>query len=309
MPRPRDVAIVGVYSTEQEHLSQRSTVSISLEAIHGALADAGLALSDVDAYFGLTFPLGNGMGPSDGNVARQLGHALHIVNPMSGAMALLQAAAAIRDGLCEVAILASGSSRAASEGGVVDWTRPDYEFTEWTGSITPAQMALQMRRHMYEFGTTAEQLAHACATVRNHGHINPDAVMFERAGVRHDDVDLVMVYDHFASGIVMQYEALGFCEVGAGGPFVMENIGLDDPFPICPDGGNLAFSHPGNPYNFKIIEAVKQFRGDVRDLCPNGDRGLHTYDRSVCRKLRDPKIAVACGPMTGRHSFAVLARD
>jgi acetyl-CoA acetyltransferase len=393
MPRPRDVAIVGVYSTKQERLSQRSTVSISLEAIHGALADAGLAPGDVDAYFGLTFPLGNGMGPSDGNVARQLGHALHIVNPMSGAMALLQAAAAIRDGLCEVAILASGSSRAASEGGVVDWTRPDYEFTEWTGSITPAQMALQMRRHMHEFGTTAEQLAHACATVRNHGHINPDAVMFkrgpytaedvlearmiadpftllmcsivndggncvvvtsaerardcrtppvwvlsgamesrytayyeaptlellegrpqmlegfERAGVRHDDVDLVMVYDHFASGIVMQYEALGFCEVGAGGPFVMENIGLDDPFPICPDGGNLAFSHPGNPYNFKIIEAVKQFRGDVRDLCPNGDRGLHTYDRSVCRKLRDPKIAVACGPMTGRHSFAVLARD
>jgi len=132
---------------------------------------------------------------------------------------------------------------------------------------------------------------------------------FDRAGVAPHEVDLVMVYDHFASGIIMQYEALGFCEIGEGGPFVVENVGLDDPFPICPDGGNQSYSHPGNPYNFKIIEAVRQMRNEVKDLCPQWQKGLHTYDRNLCRKIRDPKIAAACGPITGRHSFALLAKD
>jgi len=31
---------------------------------------------------------------------------------------------------------------------------------------------------MHEFGTTPEQLAHVSATIRNHGHVNPEAVMF-----------------------------------------------------------------------------------------------------------------------------------
>lgn len=393
MPKPRDVAIVGVYATEQERVSQRTSQEISMEAILGALDDAGLTMDDVDAYYGMTFPLGSGQGATDGNVSYQLNRPLSIVTQLSGAMALLQAAAAIRDGLCEVAILGSGNSRAASDGSVVDWTRPDFEFTEWTGSMTPGQMAMQMRRHMHEFGTTPEQIAHGCAVIRNNGNINPDAVMFKRgpyttadvlearmvadpftllmcsivndggncvvvtsaerakscrhepiwvlsgsmqhrykayfevptldmlnsrghmlhgfarAGVAHDDVDLVMVYDHFASGIVMQYEALGFCEIGEGGPFVMENVGLDDPFPVCPDGGNQSYSHPGNPYNFKIIEAVRQIRNEVKDLCPESAAGVHTYDRSICRKVRDPKIAAACGPLTGRHSFALLAKD
>ena len=393
MPKPRDVAIVGVYATEQERVSQRASHEISMEAILGGLEDAGLTMNDVDAYFGFTFPLGNGLGATDGNVSYQLGKPLNIVTPTSGAMALLQAAASIRDGLCEVAILGSGNSRATADGSVVDWTRPDYEFTEWTGSITPGQMAMQMRRHMHEYGTKPEEIAHGCATIRNNGHMNPDAVMFnrgpyttaavldarmvadpftllmcsivndggncvvvtsaerakncrhkpvwvlsgamesrykayfevptlemlnsrnhmlqgfDRAGVAPHEVDLVMVYDHFAGGIIMQYEALGFCEMGEGGPFGVENVGLDDPFPICPDGGNQSYSHPGNPYNFKIIEAVRQMRNEVKDLCPQWQKGLHTYDRNLCRKIRNPKIAAACGPITGRHSFALLAKD
>ena len=198
MPKPRDVAIVGVYATEQERVSQRTSQAISMEAILGALDDAGLTMDDVDAYYGMTFPLGNGQGATDGNVAYQLNRPLSIVTQMSGAMALLQAAAAIRDGLCEVAILGSGNSRAASDGSVVDWTRPDFEFTEWTGSMTPGQMAMQMRRHMHEFGTTPEQIAHGCAVVRNNGHINPDAVMFNRGPYTTADVlEARMVADPF----------------------------------------------------------------------------------------------------------------
>ena len=132
---------------------------------------------------------------------------------------------------------------------------------------------------------------------------------FGRAGVTHDDIDLVTTYDHFASGVLMEYEAAGFCEVGDGGAFCAENIGLDQRFPVSPDGGNLGYSHCINPYNLRIIEAVRQFRNDVPDLCPNAHLGEHTYDRSICRKVRDPKLAVACGPFTGAFSMSILAKE
>ncbi|HUS62855.1 MAG TPA: hypothetical protein VMY34_11700, partial [Acidimicrobiales bacterium] len=113
----------------------------------------------------------------------------------------------------------------------------------------------------------------------------------------------------FASGVPMEYEAAGFCEVGDGGPFCVENIGLDQKFPVSPDGGNLGYSHCINPYNLRIIEAVRQFRNDVPDLCPEAHLGVHTYDRAICRKVRDPKLAVACGPFTGAFSMSILAKD
>src|SRR5579864_7817858 len=46
-PRRR-AAIVGVYTTEQARFLDRTGVSLQLEAIKGALDDAGLSLADVD---------------------------------------------------------------------------------------------------------------------------------------------------------------------------------------------------------------------------------------------------------------------
>ncbi len=394
MDQPRDVAIVGVYSTRQQRNLGRSALSLMMEAIFGALDDAGLEKRDVDGYMGFSFPAGNGSGATDGNVAYQFNQPFSLVGQHSGATGVLQAAAAIRAGLVETVIVPAAGSQTLSGGMTANYTRPEYEFGEWTGSITPAQFAMVARRHMQEYGTTAEQLAHAAATVRNNGSRNPNAVMFnrgpytkedvldsrmvaepltllmcsvvndggncfvmttaerarsckkppvwvlsgamqsrrtsyfepptldilgsrehmiggfQRAGIKHDDTDMVNVYDHFSIGIVTQIETLGFCGLGEGGPYLMETMGLDQRHPICPDGGNQSYSHPGNPYNFKIIEAVRQFRNEVPDLCPGWSEGVHTYDRTLCRKLPNPKLAVACGPLTmGRHSFVLLARD
>jgi hypothetical protein len=120
---------------------------------------------------------------------------------------------------------------------------------------------------------------------------------------------MVSAYDHFAGGVPMELEALGFCGVGDGGPYCVEHIGLDDRHPVCPDGGCLSYSHPRNPYNFKPIEIVRQFRGEVADLCPDWQKDVHTFDRSFCRRVRDPKLAVSCGPLTGSFSFALLSKD
>jgi acetyl-CoA acetyltransferase len=390
----RDVAIVGVYTTEQGRSMGRTTLDLTHEALLGGVADAGLSVDDVDGFMVQSFPGGNGLGPAPGNVATQLGRGLGVVLPYVGAQGLLYAGAAIRSGLAEVVALVHGFAQPppVGLGGVTPYTVPEYEFTTWTGSFTPAQFALQMRRHMYEFGTTAEQMAQGCAVIRNCGTINPDAVMFgrgpytsedilasrmiadpftllmcalvndggscvvvttaerardcrhqpvwllggameqrytsyyevptlkplqtrqrmlgafERAGIDHASVDQVSLYDHFASGVIMELEALGFCEPGEGGPFVVERAGFDG-LPLSTDGGCLAHSHPSNPYNMKIIESVRQLRNQVSDLCPGSSRGVHTYDRTICRKVRQPQVAVVAGPMTGVFSCALLAVD
>ena len=110
----------------------------------------------------------------------------------------------------------------------------------------------------------------------------------------------------------MQLEMFGFCGEGEGGPLAQGNdLELDGRFPVCTDGGCQAFSHNGTPSLFRPIEAVRQLRGEVMDLCPGSATGDHTYDRSICRKVRDPKIAFAAGmgPPTGGGNFCILARD
>lgn len=393
MSSGRDIAIVGVYATRQERRSGRTTLSLTMEAIRGALDDAAIPMSAVDGYANHGFPAGNGIGFDDGVIAYQFGQPFTFTSDASGAKAVLLAAAAIRAGQAQVVICPGGASNSAG-GTMANYTRPAYEFTEWTGSMTPAQYAIVARRHMYEFGTTIEQMAQVAANSHYNGRLNPQAVRFgqapetvetilsarmiaepltqpmcslvndgasclvvtsaerardcrhapvwvlggasatygnsyfeapslhrlqsrdlmldgfRRAGVTHDDTDIVMCYDHFAHGPIMQMEALGFCEVGEGGAYTPAVMGLDGAHPICPDGGNLAYSHPGNPFNFKQIEIVQQFRNHVPDLCPGWRAGVHTYDRAICRKVRDPKLAVGCGPLTdGRHAFVLLAKD
>ena len=41
-------------------------------------------------------------------------------------------------------------------------------------------LALIARRHMHRFGTTPEALATVAATIRNNGHVNPEACYFGR---------------------------------------------------------------------------------------------------------------------------------
>ena len=47
----RQAAIVGVYEHPLRMAPGRSAMQLKVESIHGALADAGLSLSDVDAVY------------------------------------------------------------------------------------------------------------------------------------------------------------------------------------------------------------------------------------------------------------------
>jgi acetyl-CoA acetyltransferase len=135
---------------------------------------------------------------------------------------------------------------------------------------------------------------------------------FARAGVTRDDVDVVELYDGFASWIVMQWEMLGFCELGEGGAFVESGVmELDGRFPTCTDGGCQSFSHMGAPAMLRPLEAVRQLRGQVPDPCPGWERGEHSHIPGECRQVRDAEVAlgVSMGPPTGGGNFVLFARD
>ena len=51
MLKARDVAVVGVYTTKQERVSSKTSLELQIEALWGALDDAGMTMKDVDAWY------------------------------------------------------------------------------------------------------------------------------------------------------------------------------------------------------------------------------------------------------------------
>jgi acetyl-CoA acetyltransferase len=182
VPHPfRDVAIAGVFNTVQARsLPGHDSLSIAIEGALGALDDAGLTTADVDGVIGersgeLTYEL-------------RLGPARRSLNGL-GIPAVLEAAALIATGQCQVVLVVGGSAGVYTDrASTAPWTRPTNEFVVGYGMFTAVEFALMAKRHMLTFGTTPEQLATVAATIRNNGHVNPGAVYFGRGPFGPDDI-------------------------------------------------------------------------------------------------------------------------
>jgi acetyl-CoA acetyltransferase len=99
---------------------------------------------------------------------------------------------------------------------------------------------------------------------------------FSMAGVKHDDVDLVMGYDSFTITALLHLEDLGFCAKGEGGAFVEDGrLGPGGSLPMNTNGGGLSYTHPGMYGMFLLVEAVRQLRGEA------GDRQIDRHDVAV----------------------------
>jgi acetyl-CoA acetyltransferase len=105
---------------------------------------------------------------------------------------------------------------------------------------------------------------------------------FEMAGVTHNDIDVVEVYDSFTYTALVTLEALGFCKPGEGGSFVSgQRTAPGGDFPLNTNGGGLSYTHPGMYGMFLLIEATRQLRGEAGDrqvqgaklACVNGTGG------------------------------------
>lgn len=85
---------------------------------------------------------------------------------------------------------------------------------------------------------------------------------FEEAGITHDDVDHLMIYDAFAHLPIYGLEDLGFVGRGEAGAFIESgNTRPGGKLPLNTNGGGLSYTHTGMYGMFAIQESVRQLRG------------------------------------------------
>jgi acetyl-CoA acetyltransferase len=165
-----DAAIVGVHNTRQaRRLEGDDSSTITIEAALGAIEDAGLQPSDIDGV------IGSG-GATDFVYQARIGPVWRSLSG-GGIPTVLEAAMAIASGMARAVLIADGSAGVYTErAATAPWTRPTHEFVASFGMFTAAEFALVARRHMEVYGTTPESLATVAATIRNNGHVNPEAI-------------------------------------------------------------------------------------------------------------------------------------
>ena len=188
----RQTAITGVYTTKQARKLGRTAASLKIEAIKGALDDAGLTIADVDGIV----PLESGM--QGGQLhhmwwAEQLGgRPLGFLGYGQASGGVAKAAAAIAAGQCDTVVVfwANAGYVVGPRGQVIPDKAsrlPEWGF-EAHGAYMTAWYALWAQRYTHEFGVTSEDLARVAVTHRHHATLNPESIMGVRGEVTIDDV-------------------------------------------------------------------------------------------------------------------------
>lgn len=154
-----------------------------------ALDDAGIDKSQVDGLFGamqseflntLAFSEYFGIAPTFSSNNR--------IGGSSFLAHVQEAMAAIECGLCSVALVTYGSVQRSLMGKLqtavtAAWSRHE---TDYGPRFPVSSYALMAKRHMHEYGTTREHLAHVAVSARQWAQKNPEA--FARDPLSIDDV-------------------------------------------------------------------------------------------------------------------------
>ncbi|MGQ2923398.1 thiolase [Hydrogenophaga sp. ANAO-22] len=167
-------AIVGASLGGVPMAPGRSALEILGEAVHGALADAGLKLSDVDGLFtGSSYHFLAGL-----SVAEYLGiHPKFCEATMVGGSSyvghLLTAAMALHTGQCEVALICYGSNQGSGFGKLKSMAETPLYEAPYEPRYPISSYALAAARHIHQYGTTREDLAHIAVAARQWAQLNP----------------------------------------------------------------------------------------------------------------------------------------
>jgi acetyl-CoA acetyltransferase len=88
---------------------------------------------------------------------------------------------------------------------------------------------------------------------------------YEAAGVGPEDINVAEVHDATAFGELYQYEKLGFCPEGEGGPFAESGAtGIGGKIPVNTSGGLISRGHPIGASGLAMTyELVTQLRGEA----------------------------------------------
>ncbi|MGA3403554.1 MAG: acetyl-CoA acetyltransferase [Acetobacteraceae bacterium] len=171
------VAIVGAAESDIGAVAAlMSPIDLMAQGIHRALADAGLHLRDVDGVFcactqartsamSLVEYLGLPHAYTDSTIVGGSSFEIHVAH----------AHAALEAGLCKVAVVAYGSTqRTVGRRQASAREYNPYE-TPFRPFLPASAYAMAASRHMFEFGTTREQMAEVAVAAREWALLNPVA--------------------------------------------------------------------------------------------------------------------------------------
>jgi acetyl-CoA acetyltransferase len=187
-PSRGSAAIVGVAESDLGVVaSGMSATDLMAQATRRALDDCGLALEDIDGVFAAT----SQARMASLSLCEYLGLQPRVqdatnVGGSSFMFHLAHAHAALEAGLCEVALIAYGSTQRSV--GRANLSAPEFNPYEspFRPTLPVTAYALAASRHMAEFGTTREQLAEVAVAARRWALLNPAA--FEKKPLTRDEV-------------------------------------------------------------------------------------------------------------------------
>ncbi|MEC9044314.1 MAG: thiolase domain-containing protein [Pseudomonadota bacterium] len=176
--------IAGVYEHPTRKATDKSLAQLHSESALGALKDAGLTKDDVDGYF----CAGDAPGLGPLSLVDYMGLKLkHIDATETGGSSYVlhvgHAAEAIAMGKCSVALITL-AGRPRAEGMATGTaprnygsSAPDVAFEFPFGPTVVNMYAMCAQRHMYEYGTTSEQLAWIKVAASHHAQYNEHAML------------------------------------------------------------------------------------------------------------------------------------
>jgi acetyl-CoA C-acetyltransferase len=176
--------IMGAYEHPLRDAPDKSTPQLHAECAKGALEDAGLTKDDIDGYF----CAGDAPGFGAMSMIDYMGlkNVRHMDSTETGGSSYLlhvgHAAQAIAEGKCSVALITlAGRPRQArgggGRGGPGGEPAPEAGFENIYGGSTHNTYGMCAMRHMYEYGTTSEQLAWIKVAASHHAQWNPHAFL------------------------------------------------------------------------------------------------------------------------------------
>ncbi len=194
----RTPVIVGTGLSDYPKAPHLDGVQHHVQAFQRALADSGVEKSEIDGYVSAG---GGGLMIDDAVTMAEYLRIDHryVDGTMTGGSSfefhVQHLAAAIREGLCDVALITYGSDQLSRMGrklGTGGFQRPGsrvggpIQYEAPYGNSLVGAYAMHAARHTHEFGTTPAQLAEIAVGVREFATLNPHAIY--RDPITVDDV-------------------------------------------------------------------------------------------------------------------------
>lgn len=189
-------AIVGAATYGMGEAPGFSSRDLAAHAGLRALKQAGLMPNQVDAlYVCLSDDMLSGMG-----MAEYLGIRPRFIdnNRTGGSSFLLHvqsAAQMLSSGECDVALIMYGSNQRTATGKLANLIRPSIYESPYKPISPVSSYALAASRHMYEYGTTREQLGSVAVAARAWAQKNPAAFMHGKVLTMEDYLASPMLSD------------------------------------------------------------------------------------------------------------------